>query len=79
MTISTDENVLGFEIAVNHAGRVQSLYTFDDFGCVESSTVAAQSAPSRKLSCKITTGMEILRVQSLRTRFGIQKCVYNVP
>ena len=41
MSICTDEDVLGFEIAVDDTGCMKTLNTFDNFSCVESGTVAA--------------------------------------
>lgn len=40
MAIGTDQDVLRFEISVNHAGGVKAFDTFDDLGCVETCTIS---------------------------------------
>ena len=49
MPVRADEDVLGLEIAVDHAGCVQALDALDDLGGVEPGAITAEAAPARKL------------------------------
>ena len=40
MTIGADQDVLRFEISVNHTSRVKTLNSFDNLGCIETCTIS---------------------------------------
>lgn len=64
MAICADEDVFGFEISVDDARGVKTFNTFDDFGSVESCAISAEATPSCKLSCKVTTWVEVLNTHT---------------
>jgi len=41
MAVPADEDVFGFEVAVDDTGCVEAFDAFDDFGCVEPCAIAA--------------------------------------
>lgn len=41
MSVGCDEDVFGFEVAVDDAGGVETFDAFDDFGGVEAGSVTA--------------------------------------
>lgn len=60
MSIGGDENVFGFEVAVDDACGMETFAAFDNLGCVETRPVAAESTPTGKLGGKVASGVKVL-------------------
>ena len=60
MSVSGDEDVLGFEVAIDDTCGMETFAAFDDFCSVEARSVATESTTSCELSGKITSRMEVL-------------------
>ena len=67
MSVGTDEDVFGFEVAVDDTCCVEAFDAFYDLGGVETCAVAAESTPSSKLSSQIASWVEILEEATLNT------------
>lgn len=59
MSIPGKQDILRFEVSIDHACRMKPFDTFNDFSGVEASAVSAQSTPSAELRGQIPARMKV--------------------
>lgn len=65
MSIARDEDVFGLEVAVDDACCMQAFDALHNLSGVKTCPVSAQSSPSCKLGGKISSRMEILKIDMI--------------
>jgi hypothetical protein len=59
VSILAKQDILRFEVSVDHACCVKAFDAFDNFGGVETGTIPAESAPSAELCGKVPAWMKV--------------------